>query len=55
MSEEYTAYADEKEVLLYDGLEFLVLDFQYKDYEDQKNVAHVKLYNLAKHKVPKQL
>ena len=30
MGEDFSAYAYEKEVLLFDGLEFYVLEFEYK-------------------------
>ena len=55
MSKEFTAYVTDKEVLLYDGLEFLVLDLKFHTYEQNLQVAHFKLYNLAIQKVPKKM
>ena len=50
MREGYTAYNDEEEVLIHDGLKFLIFDFKY-----QGDIAHVKLYNLAIEYVPKHM
>ena len=53
MGEDFSAYAYEKEVLLLDGLEFYVLEFEYKINDQNKEYAHVKLYNTGVNKISK--
>ena len=56
MDKNFSAYPEEQEVLLYDGLEFLVVDFTYKSHgPDRTPIAHIKLYNNSIHKVPKKM
>ena len=45
MGPEYSAYPDEEEVLLYDGLEFSVIGFEDKPNETGRRVIDIKLYN----------
>lgn len=48
MTEEFSTYSYEKEVLLFDGLEFKVIDFQkIFDSKIKKSVVHVKLFNTS--------
>ena len=55
MDKDFSSYPEEQEVLLHDGLEFLVIDFKYQMIDDYKEVAFVKLYNNSRHSIPENI
>ena len=55
MGEQFSAYPDEQEVLLHDGLEFLVTGFSYKRDSEGRKVAYVQLYNSGVHQIPRNV
>ena len=53
MGPKFSAYPDEQELLLFDGLEFYVVGFRQERTEEGKDVVFVKLYNDSKQEIPR--
>lgn len=52
MSDEFSAYPGEEEVLLFDGLEFQVIGFKYLKDGSNNEIATFQLYNNSRNKLP---
>ena len=55
MGPEFSAYPDEEEVLLFDGLEFYVTGFRFELTSEGKKVAFVQLYNDSIQEMPNKI
>ena len=49
MGPEYSAYPDEEEILLFDGLEFCVFGYDDRLNQEGRRVVTIKLYNDSRH------